>query len=81
MEGIDRILIDARGITTEIPTMARFEIGSHVVEQHPYRIMIALVGQRNAVWPDRFLETVMVNRAVQAKVTADFDEALNRLSG
>ena len=34
-EGVDKILIDVRGITTEISTMARFEFGSHMAEQRP----------------------------------------------
>ena len=79
-EGLDRILIDARGITTEIPTMARFKFASHMAEQHPHAIKIAFVGREDAVWPDRFLEIVSVNRGVNAKVVTEIEEALNWLA-
>ena len=79
-EGVNKILIDARGITTEIPTMARFQFGSHLAEQRPHQIKIAFVGHKDAVWPDRFLENVSVNRAVNAKVVTEIKEALNWLA-
>lgn len=79
-EGINKILIDARGITTEISATARFEFGSHLAEQNPYQIMIAIVGNEDAVWPDRFLENVLVNRAVNAKVVTEIKEALKWLA-
>jgi hypothetical protein len=79
-EGVDKILIDARGITIEISAMARFEFGSHMAEQHPYQIKIAFVGHKDAVWPDRFLENVSANRVVNAKVVTEIKEALNWLT-
>ncbi len=79
-EKVDRILIDARGITTEIPTMPRFEFGNYMAEQRPQAIKIAIVGHKDVVWPDRFLETVSVNRGVNAKVVITIEEALNWLA-
>jgi hypothetical protein len=79
-EGINKILIDARGITTEISTIARFEFGSHLVAQNPYQTSIAIVGNEDAVWPDRFLENVLVNRGVDVKVVTEIKEALKWLA-
>lgn len=79
-EKVDRILIDTRGITTEIPAMARFEFASHMAEQRPYAMKIALVGRAEAVWPDRFLENVWRNRGVNAKVVTEIGEALKWLA-
>ena len=79
-QAVNKILIDTRGITGEIPTMARFEFGSHLAEQRPHQIKIAFVGNKDAVWPDRFLENVSVNRAVNAKVVTEIKEALNWLA-
>ncbi len=79
-EEIDKILIDARGITTEISTLARFEFGSHMAEQHPNAIKIAFVGSKRAVWPDRFMENVSRNRGVNAKVVTEVEEALEWLA-
>ena len=79
-EKVDRILIDARGITTDIPTIARFEFGEHMAEQQPDAIKIALVGSTDMVWPERFLETVSVNRGVNAKVVTEIEDALNWLA-
>ena len=78
-ENLDKILIDARKITTKIPTTGRFEFGTHMSEQQPFRIKIALVGSTDAVWPDRFLETVAHNRGVNARVTTEIKEALDWL--
>ena len=79
-EEVDRILIDARGITTNVSTTARYEFGKHMAEQHPYAIKIALVGSTDAVLPERFLEMVSVNRGVNAKVVTEIEEALNWLT-
>ncbi len=75
-EKVDRILIDARGITTDIPTMARFEFGEYMAAQQPQSIKIAFVGSAEAVWPNRFLETVSRNRYVNVKVVTETEEAL-----
>ena len=79
-EGINKILIDARGITTEISTIARFEFGNYLAAQNPYQTLIAIVGSENAVWPDRFLENVLVNRGVDVKVVTEIKEALKWLT-
>ena len=79
-EEADRILIDARGITTEIPAMGRFEFGSHMAEQRPRLFKIAFVGREDVVWPDRFLGTVSINRGMNAKVVTEIEEALNWLA-
>ena len=79
-EGVNKILIDARGITTQISTMARFEFGSYLAKQRPHQIKIAFVGHKDAVWPDRFMENVSVNRAVKAKVVTEIKDAIDWLA-
>ena len=79
-EKLDRVLIDTRGITTEIPTMGRYDFGNYMAEQRPGIIKIAFVGREDAVWRDRFLETVSVNRGVVAKVVTKIEEALDWLA-
>ena len=79
-EGINKILIDARGITAEISTIARLEFGNYLVAENPYHTLIAIVGNQNAVWPDRFLENVLVNRDIDAKVVTEIKEALEWLT-
>ena len=80
VEGINKILIDARSITTEISTIARFEFGNYLVSLNPYQTSIAIVGNEDAVWPNRFLENVLVNRAVDVKVVTEIKEALKWLT-
>jgi len=79
-EKLGRILIDTRGITTEIPTIARFEFGIHMAEQRPREFKIAFVGSEQNVWPDRFLENVSRNRGVNVKIVTDIEKALNWLA-
>lgn len=74
-----KILIDARHVTGDISTMARFDFGTFMSELRPAGIRIAFVGSTEIVWPDRFLENVSVTRGVNAKVTTDVAEALDWL--
>lgn len=55
--------------------MARFDFGSFMSEARPGSIRIAFVGAEEAVWPDRFLQAVAVNRGVLVRVTIDEEEA------
>jgi len=73
--GVDRVLIDTRSIEGDISASARFDFGTFMAEARPAPIRIALVGSADAVWPDRILESVAVNRGVLAKVATDVGEA------
>jgi hypothetical protein len=66
-----KVLIDARDITTDISAMARYDIGTFIAKQDVHTLKIAFVGHEDAVWPDRFLETVSVNRGANAKVVTE----------
>jgi hypothetical protein len=79
-ENVDKILVDARGITTEIPAMARYDFAVHMSEQRLAGIKIALVGRSDAVWPDHFLENVALNRNVNTRVFIKVKEALDWLA-
>lgn len=76
----ERILIDARGLTSEISTMARLDFAHQMAEQRAHGFEIALIGSETAVWPDHFLENVASNRGVNARVFTMEEEALLWLS-
>jgi hypothetical protein len=76
---VRKILIDARPVTGDIPTMARFDIGKFISEQFPVGIKIVFLVSRDKVWPDHFLENVVVTRGVDAKVVTDIAEGLDFL--
>ena len=75
-EQLNKVLIDIRGITGDIPMMARFDFGVFLADQRPRAIKIAFVGTDKQVLSDRFTENVSANRGVQMKVTTDPAEAL-----
>ena len=79
-EKVNKILLDARNITTYISTLARFEVGNFLAKQDTTGIRIAILASEKTAWPDRFLETVSRNRGVNAKVTTEYKEALKWLS-
>ena len=78
-EGLRAILVDATGLHGRSPTtMDRFGFGEAIAElQRRSRtaIWIAFVGKEPIVDPDRFGETVAVNRGGLARVFEDTDEA------
>ena len=76
---LNKILIDARSITGNISTMARFDFATFMSELFPIGIKIAIVGSTEVVWSDRFLENVANNRGVNTKVTTDITEAMDWL--
>ena len=78
-QGLSKILIDARHLEGDVSTMERFDFGSFMSEMRPAAIRIAFVGSAEAVWSQRFLETVAVNRGVIAKVTTNPTEAIEWL--
>ena len=78
-EKLNRILIDTRDISNNVPTIDRFEIAVHMAEQQAFSMKIAFVATEKMVTPERFMETASVNRGVNTKVHTDIQEALNWL--
>ncbi len=78
-EGLRAILVDATGLHGYSPTtMDRFGLGEAIAGmQRSTRtaVWIAFVGKEPIVDPDRFGETVALNRGGLAKVFEDTDEA------
>ncbi len=75
---LSAILVDIRGLKGCMATMQRFNIGEAVPKiqrKYPPVIGIAIVGDEPMVDPERFGETVAVNRGAAGKVFTDIDEA------
>ena len=77
------ILIDIRVLGGEPPsTMQRFTLGEAVPRlqlEHSSRICLVLVGDEPMIDPERFGETVAVNRGATGKAFTDIDEAVTWL--
>ena len=78
-EGLGAILVDTTGLQGHSPTrMDRFSFGKAIAEMQrrtSTNVWIAFVGLEPIVDPDRFGETVAVNRGGLARVFEDTDEA------
>ena len=82
--GQSRILIDASAATGAPTQDERYMLGLFVAAEQrilasrvpPLEVQVAVVGQRPLVDPDRFGETVAVNRGAKLKVSERVDEAL-----
>jgi len=79
-EGLRAILVDTTGLHGHSPTtMDRFGFGEAIAEMQRRgrtTVWIAFVGRKPIVDPDRFGETVAVNRGAFAKVFENTDEAV-----
>lgn len=76
-EGRKAVLIDARDLAGEPPTtMERYEQGVLLAEHNSRGILIVVVGKEPIIDPNRFGETVAVNRGVRGKAFTDLDEAI-----
>src|SRR5689334_15841710 len=83
-QGQTRVLIDASGITG-VPTQdERYMLGLFVAaeqrmlaaEAPGISVQVAVFGHRPLIDPERFAETVAVNRGAKVKVSEQLDEAL-----
>lgn len=82
--GHTRILIDARGITGAPTQDERYALGLFVAAEQrllaaktpPVNLQVAIYGQQPFVDPQRFGETVALNRGGKVKVSERLDEAL-----
>ena len=82
--GHTRILIDARGITGAPSQDERYALGLFVATEQrllaartpPCFLQVAVYGHQPLVDPNRFGETVALNRGAKLKVSERLDEAL-----
>ena len=79
-ENLYKILIDTRGISSNVSTVDRFEIAVHMAEQQAFPMKIAFIATEEMVKPEAFMEIAAVNRGVNTKVHTDKQEALNWLA-
>ena len=79
-----RVLVDVFGITGNIPMIDRYEVAvflaEYIIAQALGKIRrIVVVGHEPPIDPDRFGETVAVNRGVNLGVATSIDEAFELL--
>ena len=79
-EGLEAILVDISDLKGVTPTtMYRYDLGvaiARIQRNHANRTCIAVVGKEPIIEPQRFGETVAVNRGARGKVFTDIDEAV-----
>ena len=82
--GQTRILIDASRVVGSPTQDERYMLGLFIAAEQrilaaktpPIDVQVAVVGRRPLIDPDRFAETVAVNRGAKVKVSEELDEAL-----
>jgi hypothetical protein len=82
--GHTRILIDARGISGAPTQDERYSLGLFVAAEQrllaaktpPLDLQVAVYGRQPLIDPNRFGETVALNRGAKLKVSERLDEAL-----
>jgi hypothetical protein len=81
--GVEKILVDCRSVAGTLSTIERFAYANLVAERHARylaasgrHLRVAYVGREPLIDPERFTETVAVNRGALVKMTTDLEEAL-----
>jgi hypothetical protein len=74
-----RVIFDARSVIGIASVMDRYEFATWLVQVQKPPIRVAIFGLPEQITPDRFAESVAVNRGVQMKVVTTMDEALQWL--
>ena len=80
-----KVLIDANGVTGDMSTIERFESSEFLAGEINQRALgkltkIAVVAKEPPLDPQRFGETVAVNRGINAMAKTNIDEAIAWLS-
>ena len=73
------VLLDCRSMTGNLSIMDRYRLVVYGQRMLGKVNRVALVGRQEAVLPDRFAETVAVNRGINLKVFIDMDQAVDWL--
>ena len=80
--GVQAVLVDINDVVGEPSTAERFEIGEAFAEIQLGKetiVAIAVVGREPLIDPERFGETVALNRCAVGKVFTDMAEAVSWL--
>jgi len=71
-----KVLLDCRKMSGQLKTIDRYSVGEYSTKQIAEEIKTALIGNAEHILPDdNFLENVVTNRGVKAKVFIDIEEA------
>jgi hypothetical protein len=63
-----RVLMDVRKMSGDMSVMDRFNVALHARVLAIYGIKTAMIGRDDQILPDNFLENVLVNRGVEARI-------------
>ncbi len=74
-QALTGILFDVRELAGDISLADRYTFGEFLGSVQPRTLRIAILANEQHFWPDKFLETVAVNRGGIVRTTTDFDEA------
>lgn len=74
-----RVIFDTRSMSGEISTMERYEAAVWIAQNQKARVRMVFFVSLDQIYPDKFAETVAINRGVQLKVTTDMEEAMQWL--
>jgi len=80
--GLQAVLVDISDVEGEPNTAERFEVGAQFAELQLSKdtiVAIAVMGKEPMIDPERFGETVALNRCAVGKVFTDLDEAISWL--
>lgn len=77
--GVSKVLLDIREYGGEITILERFALGEELAALARADVALAFVDSPERVWPDRFFETVALNRGAHVKVTTRLEEATDWL--
>ena len=78
--GRPKVLLDCRRMTGVMQVLDRFEVAEYGAATCYQLHQVALLGNKDMVLPDKFVENVAVNRGMNLKIFTDFDEAVLWLS-
>jgi len=70
-----RVLLDCRRMTGSMPIIDRFLVAEYGALKGRSQMQLALLGSKEAVLPDNFVENVAVNRGMEMKVFTDINKA------
>jgi hypothetical protein len=74
-KGLDRVLVDARLITTQVPVMHRYELAKVLADETGVRLRMAIVVTRENM-SSKTLEETARNLGVEVRTTDSMAEAM-----
>jgi hypothetical protein len=75
----NRVLLDVREMMGTITLMDKFYVGSHASKLWLHRIQTAMIGRKNQITVDNFLESFLVSRGVNVRVFTEREAGIKWL--